>query len=69
MLFKIKCEKILKFCRAAVIHRLLQNNQLSGVVPTEIGKLSELQTLDLSSNQFHGEIPSSLGRLTRLSYL
>ncbi|KAK4492991.1 hypothetical protein RD792_000039 [Penstemon davidsonii] len=52
-----------------VISLLLQNNQLSGVVPTDIGKLPELQTLDLSSNQFVGEIPSSLGRLTRLSYL
>lgn len=51
------------------ICRLLQNNKLSGVVPTEVGKLYELQTLDLSGNQFNGEIPSSLGRLTRLSYL
>lgn len=49
--------------------RLLQNNQLSGPVPAEIGKLSELLTLDLSGNQFDGEIPRALGRLFRLSYL
>ncbi|KAK4789344.1 hypothetical protein SAY86_020663 [Trapa natans] len=35
----------------------------------EMGKLSLLQTLDLSGNQFAGEIPSSLGYLTRLTYL
>ncbi|XLR50902.1 hypothetical protein S83_001574, partial [Arachis hypogaea] len=42
---------------------------LSGPILAEICKLSELQTLDLSSNQFVGEIPSSLGLLSQLSYL
>lgn len=49
--------------------RLLRDNQLSGSIPDEIGKLPELVTLDLSGNQFTGEIPSSLGLLTHLNYL
>lgn len=49
--------------------RLLQNNQLTGPIPAEIGKLLALQTLDLSGNQFAGDIPSSLGFLTHLSSL
>lgn len=53
-------------CRSC---RLLQNNQLSGPVPAEIGKLSELRTLDLSSNEFVDDIPSSLGALSHLNYL
>ncbi|KAH9627208.1 hypothetical protein KSS87_020754 [Heliosperma pusillum] len=49
--------------------RLLQNNAMSGSIPTEIGKLEMLQTLDLSNNKFIGEIPSSLGGLKNLNYL
>lgn len=47
----------------------MQNNQLFGPIPYEIGKLQELQTLDLSGNQFSGEIPESIGYLGQLSYL
>lgn len=49
--------------------RLLQNNQLTGPIPSELGQLSELETLDLSGNRFSGEIPASLGFLIHLNYL
>ena len=49
--------------------RLLQNNELTGPIPDDIGGLTELQTLDLSHNQIVGGIPSSLGFLTHLNYL
>jgi len=49
--------------------RSLQNNKISGDIPPEIGKLTNLNALDLSSNEFVGDIPSSLGQLTRLNYL
>jgi hypothetical protein len=48
---------------------MLQNNNITGPISSELGKLSMLQTLDLSDNFFNGKIPTSLGHLRKLQYL
>ncbi|KAI5388492.1 hypothetical protein KIW84_074253 [Lathyrus oleraceus] len=45
------------------------NNNITGPISSELGKLSMLQTLDLSDNFFNGKIPTSLGHLRKLQYL
>ncbi|KAJ0626952.1 putative protein kinase RLK-Pelle-LRR-XI-1 family [Helianthus annuus] len=47
----------------------LNNNQVSGVIPSAIRNLSSIVYLDLSSNLFEGEISHEIGRLTQLRYL
>ncbi|CAL9023442.1 unnamed protein product [Prunus brigantina] len=46
----------------------LNGNNFTGPIPSAIGKLSKLTTLDLGDNSFH-EIPVEIGKLTELKYL
>ena len=47
----------------------LDDNQLTGEIPTELGNLSNLQRLYLPRNQLTGEIPTELGNLSNLRTL
>ena len=50
--------------RVVVLH--LNDNQLTGSIPSSLGSLTNLAQLFLSDNQLTGSIPSSLGSLTNL---
>lgn len=53
----------------AVVSLRLTSNGLSGELPTELGELARLKTLDLRSNDLEGEIPAGLARATSLELL
>ena len=44
----------------------LDDNALTGTIPTALGRLAELQGLYLGDNELTGPIPDTLGRLTNL---
>jgi Leucine-rich repeat (LRR) protein len=48
---------------------MLGFNQLTGSIPSELGGLEKLTTLDLSSNHLSGEIPLSIIKLVNLGNL
>ena len=47
----------------------LLQNQLSGKIPPELGKLANLTALFLHGNQLSGKIPPELGKLANLTAL
>ena len=47
----------------------LDDNQLTGTLPAELGNLSNLEYLGLYDNQLTGSIPSTLGNLSYLGFL
>ena len=53
----------------AVIELTLNNNNVSGMIPPEIGQLSHLQILRLNGNDLFGPIPAELGQLKKLWFL
>ena len=48
---------------------VLEDNQLSGTIPSSLGNLANLESLNLFTNQLSGTIPSSLGDLANLRSL
>ena len=47
----------------------LDNNHLTGVIPTEIGAMTSLRELGLSENMLAGAIPAELGAIANLRTL
>ena len=52
-----------------VTYLYLNDNQLTGSIPSSLGSLTNLEYLYLPNNQLTGSIPSSLGSLTKLTEL
>ena len=52
-----------------VVELSLRNRGLTGVIPTQLGSLINLQGLSLGGNQLTGEIPAALGSLAKLKWL
>ena len=54
---------------AKLVVLALNDNQLRGEIPSELGRLANLVLLDLSKNQLSGTIPFALGHLAKLTQL
>lgn len=52
-----------------IYDRELYSNNISGQIPSELGNLTSLVSLDLYLNNFTGPIPDTLGRLSKLRFL
>lgn len=66
---------ICKFCQGTIdrimfyLCRELYSNNISGIIPSDLGNLTSLVSLDLYLNNFTGFIPDTLGKLTKLRFL
>ena len=47
----------------------LDDNALTGPIPTQVGQLTSLEWLDLDDNALSGPIPTEVGQLTSLNGL
>lgn len=51
------------------LHKKVQSNALSGPIPSELGRLANLQEMWLAGNLLTGQIPPELGDLKRATVL
>ena len=56
-------------CVASCSDLRLDNNQLTGSIPTTLGALSLLASLDLSWNSLNGTVPTALSMLSSITYV
>ena len=47
----------------------MENNELTGSLPSQIGSLPKLRWLSVHNNKLTGEIPSSIDKLTKIETL
>lgn len=47
----------------------LSDNELSGEMPAELGRLTNLESLDIRNNQLSGQIPAEMGQAFSLRRL
>jgi hypothetical protein len=52
-----------------VTNLILDNNKLTGIIPTSIGNLKKLTKLELATNQLTGNIPVEIGNIDSLQVL
>jgi Leucine-rich repeat (LRR) protein len=63
------CIKTVNLVICNTFCRLLNGNQLSGILPDEIGNLQNLNRLQVDQNQLFGPIPKSFANLRSVKHL
>lgn len=56
-------------CENVCVYRLLNGNKLTGPLPEQLGKLSNLDRIQIDQNEISGPIPKSFANLTMAKHL
>ena len=59
-------DKYVRDLRSYLKGLYVNDNQLIGTIPSELGQLTDVERLSLNNNQLSGAIPSELGQLSNL---
>lgn len=63
---RLKNWKGVDIVNGRVIHLILTDNNLTGSIPSDIGKLTGLKGINISSNKIAGSLPKEIGMLSDL---